>query len=577
MRKLADQIAVWLRDGVIQESTTPAAFLSLLFPVPKKGTDKLRWVLDSRSLNERLVRPEFRLEGINHIRHLLRRDDWLCSLDIKDAFLQVPMNRKHRRYLAFRALGRQFQFTRMIFGLTSAPYDFTRLLKPVMAALHKQGIRATIYLDDMLIAASGYHEALLAVNTAAQLLTDLGFPINYEKSQYVPVQRLEHLGMIWNTVKATLSVPLPKLKAIAKDARRLLRWNEGPGVTPRQLAGIAGKITAAAPGIRHAADFRRHAIQRCVNFGLRHTGGNWDATIHLSATAIKDLRWWTTYSPVGFNGVTLHVPAPDAVLTTDASPTGWGAVLTMRDGSRRETHGFFKAHESQRSSNWRETTGVTRAFFAFRRAIRTCTHLRIESDNTTAVSILRRFGSRHKHLGRAADPLLRAVLRWGLCLQPIHLPGDDNRAADRLSRIAPERNEWSLSWEAMRAISRRWGRPTFDWFATHTNAKTQRFCARHPDPRSTRTDAFIHDWADESLGLFVPPLNLIPRVLAKILDDQAPAILVVPWWPTRPWFSAIQSQAIDLLVLPDSAMVPAPGAPHPMRDRCPPLMLACRL
>ena len=174
-RALAQVIDEWLLRGIIEPCMDDDALFSLLFPVPKKTPGSWRFVLDSRFLNQHLVHRRFRLESLPEIRALMQPGDWLTSIDLSDAFLHVPINRRHRRLLAFRALGRQFRFAVMSFGTSVAPRVFTMMLKPVLAHLHQLGIRATAYLDDLLICAASEHEALHAVSTARRLLSDLGF------------------------------------------------------------------------------------------------------------------------------------------------------------------------------------------------------------------------------------------------------------------------------------------------------------------------------------------------------------------------------------------------------------------
>lgn len=573
MRSLALQLRKWLDDGVIQPSTDPSDLLGLLFPVPKPHSSELRWVLDSRFLNDHLLRTKFRLEGIADLRQLVQRGDWLASIDLQSAFLQVPVHPQHQRWLAFEALGRRWRFARMSFGTTVAPYTFTALMKPVLAELRRRGFRVSCYLDDMLLCGSSFQETCEAVAAARALLESLGLPVNHDKSVLVPTQRLEHLGLVFDTTRFTLSVPRRKLKAIAKDARRLLRLDSESGVTARQLAGLAGKITAAAPAMRHAADLHRHAIQRCQHYALRVHANDWDKPVRLSRTALVDIKWWASYAPLAFNGAALRLPEPDATLTTDASPTGFGAVLTYKDGRQLVTHGFWRRDEAARSSNWREMTGVTRGFFTFASRLRRLRTLRIESDNSTAVSILRRFGSRHRHLGLAAEPLLRAVLRWGLQIQPVHLPGIENELADRLSRIDPQRNDYSVSWPAFHSIVMAFGRPSIDWFATAANKRLRRYCARRQDHKATFVDAFSVPWRDE-FGLFHPPINLLSKVIARIADQNAHGIVIAPRWPSRPWFGLLMQLARAApLQLGEDALVPAPFARHPLRDqRSPPLI-----
>lgn len=75
-----------------------------------------------------------------------------------------------------------FECVSLPFGLSSAPWAFTKLLRVVVAFLRKNDLRLVIYLDDILIAASSQSEARLAVKRVKLLLEALGFVISDEKS-----------------------------------------------------------------------------------------------------------------------------------------------------------------------------------------------------------------------------------------------------------------------------------------------------------------------------------------------------------------------------------------------------------
>ena len=88
----------------------------------------------------------------------MRKGDWLTKLDLEDAYLSVPMNQAHTRLLRFQWQNQTYQFNTLPFGLSSAPYVFIKLLKPVVAILRRLGIRVVLYLDDMLIMAGTKEE-----------------------------------------------------------------------------------------------------------------------------------------------------------------------------------------------------------------------------------------------------------------------------------------------------------------------------------------------------------------------------------------------------------------------------------
>ena len=75
----------------------------------------------------------------------------MVSIDLKDAYLSVPVTQEDRHFLRFMWDGTLYEFQCLPFGLSSAPRVFTKLLKPVVALLRRRGIRCILFLDDMLI------------------------------------------------------------------------------------------------------------------------------------------------------------------------------------------------------------------------------------------------------------------------------------------------------------------------------------------------------------------------------------------------------------------------------------------
>ena len=170
-------------------------FISRLFLVRKKD-GSYRPVINLKPLNAFIQKSHFKMEGVSMIKDVLQPGDWMCSLDLKDAYLSVSITKEHQRYLRFLWEGRIFEFTCLPFGLCSAPRTFTKLLRPVMAHLRSQGLRTIIYLDDMLIMHQDQDSLMQEVEKVVNLLMMLGFTINYAKSQMFPKQQLQFLGFL---------------------------------------------------------------------------------------------------------------------------------------------------------------------------------------------------------------------------------------------------------------------------------------------------------------------------------------------------------------------------------------------
>ena len=145
-----------------------------MFPVPK-GDRAWRPVIDLRELNQYVVPHHFKMEGITAMKGLVEGDDWMVKLDMKDAYLSVPIYPPHRRFLRFQWQGKIWEFKSLPFGLRSAPHKFTKLLKPIVALLRKLGIRCILYLDDILIMSQSRMDLQSQLATAIELLILLGF------------------------------------------------------------------------------------------------------------------------------------------------------------------------------------------------------------------------------------------------------------------------------------------------------------------------------------------------------------------------------------------------------------------
>ena len=125
--------------------------------------------------------------------------DWMASIDLKEAYLQVPVHPESRPFLRFVSKGHVFQFKALCFGLSTAPQVFSRVMAPVSAILHAMGIRMRRYLDDWLVQSSSRESLLRDLQTVLRLCHELGVVINREKSHLVPSQVVQYLSVVINT------------------------------------------------------------------------------------------------------------------------------------------------------------------------------------------------------------------------------------------------------------------------------------------------------------------------------------------------------------------------------------------
>ena len=124
----------------------------------------------------------------------------MVSIDLKDAYLQIPIHLESRRFLRFGFRDQVVQFRVLPFGLTTAPQVFTRVMAPVSAFLHRLGYRMMRYLDDWLVLGSSREEVIRARDALLILCQRLGIRVNLQKSQLSPTQCGSYLGMIIQTL-----------------------------------------------------------------------------------------------------------------------------------------------------------------------------------------------------------------------------------------------------------------------------------------------------------------------------------------------------------------------------------------
>ncbi|XP_022778082.1 uncharacterized protein LOC111319599 [Stylophora pistillata] len=61
------------------------------------------------------------MESILMVKDLLRKGDFLVKIDLKDAYLTVPIGEAHQKFLRFRWKDALLEFSCLPFGLASAP------------------------------------------------------------------------------------------------------------------------------------------------------------------------------------------------------------------------------------------------------------------------------------------------------------------------------------------------------------------------------------------------------------------------------------------------------------------------
>ena len=171
-----------LLKGAIRplESNLGPGFYSRLFLVPTK-TGEMRPVIDLSALNKFVESPTFKMDTAELVRMDLQPGMCVTSIDLKDAYFNIPIHKSHWKYLRFQVLGKVYYFIALPFGLSTAPRLFTKIAKQVKKMALKRGIYIHQYIDDWLIRALS--KLACSQNTQSSDTVNRGVGLNYQLSK----------------------------------------------------------------------------------------------------------------------------------------------------------------------------------------------------------------------------------------------------------------------------------------------------------------------------------------------------------------------------------------------------------
>ena len=168
-------------------------------------------------------------------------------------------------------------------------------------------------------------------------------------------------------------------------------------------------------------------------------------------------------------------------------------------------------------------------------------HVKIFSDSQVEVEIINKMGTtKSSTCNNIVKNIRLFYVKNKIRITAAHVPGAENVIADYESRKSYKDAEWMLNPEIFqKAIKHLKFKPDLDCFASRLNTQLPKYISYEPDPYAYLIDAFSVHWGFYKCYLF-PPFSLIGRTLQKICMDQAEVILVVPKWPTQPWYNTFQ-------------------------------------
>lgn len=534
---VASEIEVFVNKGivkVIDKNTNEVQFITNVF-LRTKSDGSVRTILDLKEFNKYVNKVHFKMETFKSALTIVRKNCLLASIDLKDAYHSCSVRDKDKKYFRFQFNNSIFEYQCLPQGFTDAPRIFTKLTKPLMAALRSQGFSNCIYIDDLLLVGDSREEIEHNVTSTIKLFDDAGFTIHPHKSVFSGTHNIEFLG--FNIDSQQFCVKPTKLKSakIVQKCKDILTQGI---ITIQELSEIVGKLVAIEPGNLYAKIFYKR-LEIFKNLMLKKWKGNYNAKIKLTEDCKDDLKWWCMNidkypKPISHKKCSL-------VLKCDASMNGWGIyneTLAISSGGM-----WSEGEKTCFHINELELLAVKICLQTFCKDILD-SHIKIFSDNSTAVSCLNKMGSNKGNI----NTIVRDIWLWcknrNIFITVSHISGSLNVESDTESRKFKPELEWALNDKVFSKIQSIFPDMSIDLFASRLNNKLEKYCAWRPDPQAMAINAFHLDWGQTRLAYCFPPFCLIPYILQKIDEEEAEVVLIAPFWPTQLWFPKL----IDLLI-----------------------------
>ncbi|KAI2662377.1 Transposon Ty3-G Gag-Pol polyprotein [Labeo rohita] len=446
---MEQEVATLLRKEAIEvvpPHERESGFYSRYFIVPKKDGG-LRPILDLRLLNRSVKRLKFKMLTIKQVVSQIRSEDWFVTIDLKDAYFHVSILPQHRKFLRFAFRGEAYQYRVLPFGLALSPRTFTKCVDAALAPLRLQGIRILNYIDDWLILAQSEMVAVRHRDVVLTHMKALGLRLNAKKSVLSPLQRTTYLGVVWDSTTMQARLSPARIESILTAVKRV---QEGRSLTVKQFQQLLGLMAAASNVISFGLLYMRP-----LQWWLKTKGfsprGNPLRMIRVTRRCLRALDMWRKPWFLS-QGPVLGAPCRRVTPATDASLTGWGAVM-----SGHPARGLWSGRQLTWHINCLEMLAVFRALKHFLPDLRD-RHVLVHTDNTSVVSYINHQGGLRS---RPLYKLAHQILVWSqdklLSLRAVYVPGHLNLGADILSRQGPRPGEWMLHLEVVKQIWRVFG------------------------------------------------------------------------------------------------------------------------
>ena len=173
-------------ERLLQEDTLEpvevADWATPIVPVLKGDKSSVRICGDFRMT----INPVSRLDAypipkIENLFATLANGRWFTKLDLSCAYQQLPLDEKSKELIVINTHRGLFRYTRLPFGISSAPGIFQRVMESILQGL--PGV--AVYLDDILVTGGSDTEHMARLGEVLARLEKAGLRVNKKKCEFM--------------------------------------------------------------------------------------------------------------------------------------------------------------------------------------------------------------------------------------------------------------------------------------------------------------------------------------------------------------------------------------------------------
>ena len=500
--------------------------------VSKQKSGKKRLILDLRHVNRHIYKNKFKCEDVSIAKEVLKPGDFMFSFDLKSGYHHIDIFPEHKKFSAFAwkftdSSVRYFMFSVLPFGLSSAPYIFTKLLNPLIEKWRGEGKSIILFLDDGLGSAQPFARAKICSLQIHADLLKFGLLPNEGKCFWEPCQSIIWLGTVINTVDSSVAATDKRIESLLGDINDLLR-DSHLSVHVKRIAKVTGKIISLTNCVGNVTRLMSRNLYSLIN-----STSTWFDHVFLSDEVVMELKFWQE-NVCKCNGIPIWpVKAkPTRIVYSDASSVGCGSVIAVEGKVFQQS---WSEAESRESSTFRELKAVSMSLDSLVEELKFQT-VSWFTDNQNVVSIVNK-GSKIPELQSISLKIFQKCMLNGITIDVHWIPRDHNCVADEISKMI-DYDDYTINDDIFAFLDNAWGPHTIDRFACHYNKKLVLFNSKFFQPGTSGINAFSQGWAFVNNWL-CPPTYLTIKVVNQLKNCKAAGTLIVPLWRSAHFWTII--------------------------------------